>query len=206
MEDPQLSGLFVQPLATRVNDWLDAGKLDEGDLDRVLTPDARSIVDSLTVSTNWVPIRDVEGLVYLIAEQVGGGTGLVEWAETIVNAWEVDERLVSILDRASGLVDAAGYIVAQSSECLIRDADWRFEGGRERFEVRLRGLEAASSDLKTLLGALLSRLAEKGQCGFEDLRFHGVDSAELCIFAERELSPSGAESSESRLHRAALIG
>jgi hypothetical protein len=205
MQESQWSGLIVEPLASQVHTWLEAGKLDEGDLDRLLTPTARSIVESVMEAPSWVPLSDVEGLVALVAEQVGGGAGLVEWAEGAAELWATDSRVVSILDQARGLIDATGYVIAQSSERVVQNVDWRFEGGRDRFNVRLRGFARASADLKTLLGALLARLGERTRGGFEDLRFEGVDSAELCIFGERRLQERLDGSDESRLHRAALI-
>ena len=52
----------------------------------------------------------------------------------------------------------------------------------------------------------LSGLAESAMDGFEDLRFEGVDAEELLIFGERSTPQLVDDSSESRLHRAALIG
>lgn len=206
MQEPRWSGLIVTPLAAQTHAWLEAGKLDEGDLDRALTPDARVLVESFMEAPCWVPLADVEGLVRLVAEQVGSGAGLVEWAEPVVEHWASEPQIISILDQARGLVDAAGYVVAQSCERIVQKVEWRFEGGRDRFSVRLRGFGLTSSDLKTLLCALLSRLAQRSRGGFDDLRFEGIDSAELCIFGERSPHELANASDESRLHRAALIG
>jgi hypothetical protein len=185
MHSIELSGLFIQPLAQRIAGWLDTGKLDEEDLDDALTPNARSIVDPSTDFTHWVPLDDVETLVAVVARQLGGETGLADWAQTIVDGWADEQRVVSILQDARGMVDGPGYAVIQSSKRLIRDSDWRYEGGGDRFSVRLLGLETASPYLKVLLGAILSRIAEATENGFEDVRFEAVDAAELLVFGER---------------------
>jgi hypothetical protein len=205
MHSIELSGLFIQPLARRIAGWLDTGKLDEEDLDDALTPNARSIVDPSTDFTDWVPLADVETLIAVVAGQLGGETGLAEWAGSIVDGWAEEQGVVSILQDAHGLVDGPGYAVVQSSKRLIRDSDWQYEGGRDQFSVRLVGLDAASSDLKVLLGALLSRLAEATQNGFDDVRFEGIDSTDLLIFGERSVLDLTDETGESRLHRAALV-
>jgi len=200
----ELSGLFIEPLAQRIADWLDTGKLDEADLDGALTPNARALVDPSTDSTDWVPLADVETLVAVVAGQLGGEAGLAGWAQTVVDGWADEQRVVSILQDARGLVDAPGYVVIESSKRLIRASDWHYEGGRNRFSVRLCGLESASSDLKALLGALLSRLAEATEQGFEDVRFEGGAAADLLVCGERSGVDPIDEESESRLHRAAL--
>jgi hypothetical protein len=205
MRSIHLSGLFVRPLAQRIAGWLEAGKLDEEDLDRALTPNARSLVDLSSVFTDWVPLEDAETLVTLVADQLGGEAGLVEAAGDFVEAWLRDALVVTLLDDAHRLVDGTGYVLTQTSERLLRRIEFRYEGGRERFCVRLLGLSAASSDLKALLGALLARLAEKLEGGFGDVRVDGVDSGELLIFAQRRTFDALDASGESRLHRAALI-
>jgi len=205
MQTPELSGLLARNLANQISNWLDAGKLDADDLDRVLTPNGSSIVEASANFMEWVPLEDVEALVSVLSDQLGGGTGIVEWAEEIVDGWALESPFDLVLRQASRLVDGAGYVVSQSSEVLIRNGVWRFEGGRGHFSVRLIGLEAMSADLKTLLGALLSRLAERADCGFDDLRFDGVDGDTLCIFGEGPKIVSIDESSSDRLHRAALI-
>ncbi len=206
MHSIELSGLFIQPLAQRIAGWLDTGKLDEADLDGALTPNARSIVDLATDFIDWVPLDDVETLVAVVAAQLGGETGLADWAQTIVEGWADEQLFVSILQDARGLVDAPGYVVIQSSKRLIRYSDWQYEGGRDRFSVRLLELETASSDLKALLGALLSRLAEATENGFEEVRFEGVEAAELLVCGERNVPDPIDEKGESRLHRVALVG
>lgn len=205
MQDLQLSGLFVAPLASCVSSWVDAGKLDDDDLDGILTSNARAIVDAPSELVDWLPLEDVESLVRVVARQLGAAAGLVEWVESVVDGWSEDIQVASILHGASSLIDGTGYVVALASERLIRESNWRFEGGRERFSVRLLGLESASEDLKALLGAFLSRLAQRIEDGFDDLRFEGIDDEDLCIFGERSSSDPSDRSSESRLHRAALI-
>jgi hypothetical protein len=206
MQEIHLSGLFVQPLARQIAEWLEEGKLDEGDLDRGLTPNARALVESATLSADWVPLADVESLVGLAAGQLGGETGLVEWTRTTIAAWAEQDRLGSVLAGTRGMVDAMGYGVTQAMQQLVRNPDWYYEGGSEAFSVRLTGLVQASSDLMALLGALLSGLVEGCAEGFEDIRFEGVDAEALMIFGERSAPHAIDESSESRLHRAALIG
>jgi hypothetical protein len=205
MQDLQLSGLFVAPLAGCVASWIDAGKLDDDDLDRILTSNARAMVDAPSELVDWIPLEDVESLVRVVAGQLGAAAGLVEWVESVVGGWSEDIQVSSILHGATSLIDGTGYVVALTSERLIREANWRFEGSRERFSVRLLGLESASTDLKALLGAFLSRLAQRLEGGFDDLRFEGVDDEDLCIFGERSSSDTIDGSGESRLHRAALI-
>jgi hypothetical protein len=206
MRDLQLSGLFVAPLAGCVSSWVVAGKLDDEDLERRLTANARAIVDAPSEPVDWVPLEDVESIVAILAEQLGAADGLVEWVESVVDDWSTDVHLGAILHGATSLIDGTGYVVAQASERLIRSSDWRFEGGRGRFSVRILGLDSASSDLKTLLGALLSRLAQGLAGGFDDLRFEGVDEDELCVFGDRRNADPSDRSDESRLHRAALAG
>lgn len=206
MHTIQIGGLFIQPLAERVSAWLEAGKLGEAEVDASLTSNARSIIDLESVSAEWIPLEDVESLVACVAEQTGGDAGLAEWADSIVESWSDEARIVSILDEALGLVDGPGYVVSQSCERLVQGTDWTYEGGRDRFSVRVAGLGAASVALKSLLGALLSRLAECPDPDFDDVRFEGVDGSELHVFGERGAPLESADSGESRLHRAALVG
>ncbi|HEB91779.1 MAG TPA: hypothetical protein ENI85_19545 [Deltaproteobacteria bacterium] len=204
MQSIHLSGLFVQPIADRVRIWNEEGKLDEGELDRTLSPDARALVDHSIGTGDWVPMRDVEGLIGLVAEQLGGETGLVEWAEEVVASWEGEEEIVRLLRSGRSLTDAPGFLVSQAAGMLLRDADWFYEGGWSAFSVRIRGLHGASLALKALLGALLARLAiARGGRGF-DVRFDGIDGDDLLVFGE---VPSDENArGESRLHRAALVG
>lgn len=206
MDGTQLSRLLVEPLARQIDHWIERGKLDDTDLDRILSPDARSIIDLPASASIWMPIAEVETLVALVAEQLGGGTGLVEWSRQVVHQWQEEERIASLVADARGIVDAAGYVVSQLSEWLVLDPEWRCESGRERFAVSIFGLSDASVDLRTLLGALLAGVAESGGTGFDDVRFEGVDAGALVVFGERDASALLDDSGESRLHRAALIG
>ena len=93
MPSTDLSGLIVQPLAQRIKDWCAAGKLDEEDLDRALSEEARAWVEHSIADGDWAPLRDVEGLIRIAAEQLGGETGLVEWAPDLVEAWVGDDSI-----------------------------------------------------------------------------------------------------------------
>ncbi|HPG27730.1 MAG: hypothetical protein H6748_04740 [Spirochaetaceae bacterium] len=205
----RLAGLLVAPLAERIRGWLRAGKLLEEDLERVLSVDARALVDHPVDPSDRVPVADVEGLVALASEQLGGDPALVEWAEAIVDEWCRGDHFDAILRAAPRLVDAPGFVVAQAGERLLGRSDWRYEGGRRGFAVRLAGLEGASSALKSWTGALLARLAsEVGEPGL-DVRFEGVDAGALVVFGEPTV-PAGSEDDaaelrESRLLRAALV-
>ncbi|MAG32692.1 MAG: hypothetical protein CL908_17570 [Deltaproteobacteria bacterium] len=206
--ETQLSGLLVQPLAERIREWYLAGKLDEGDLERALSNDGHALVDHPVGSGEWVPLSDVEGLVTLVAEQLGGEAGLADWASEIVEGWQGADPVRELVQVARSLVDAPGFVVSQASELLVCEPDWRYDGGRSAFAVRLRGVEAASSSLKALLGALLARLANAVQDLAFDVRFEGVDADELVVFGEiaADGEIEGEELQESRLHRAALVG
>jgi hypothetical protein len=207
MESVCLSGLLVQPITEQVRAWILAGKLDENDLDQALTRDARDLVDhASSAGGDWIPIADVESLVALMAEQLGGETGLVEWADEIVSGWREESSIDGLLRAGRSLVDAPGYIVSMASDLLIRTANWRYEGSRTTFSVRVKGVGDASPVLKTLLGAVLARLAALARDRRFDVRFEGVDGRNLVVFGEIEsegvdVDPLG----ESRLHRAALI-
>lgn len=207
----QLSGLLIQPLAARLRDWSLAGKLCEDDFERALTHDGRALLDTPLPAADWAPLRDVEGLVSLAADQLGGEPGLVDWADEIVTGWKHSDSLARLLRGARALVDAPGFVVSQASELLVREPDWRYDGGRSAFAVRLRGLGSASPALKALVGALLARLATEVQVRDFDVRFDGVDGQELVVFGEVEVAEESADdedaaNDESRLHRAALVG
>ena len=206
MQELELSGLFVAPVAMQISEWFEAGKLGEDDLDRLLTPNARSIVDSPSESLVWVPLADVESMLSIVAEQRGSGAGVVEWADTIAASWVTNSDLSRILSSAQTLVDGAAYMVTQACGLLVRGADWQLEGGRDRFSVWIYGLEMASIDLTTLLAALLARAAGRADAEFSDLRFEGIDAGELCIFGERQKNGLSGDAGKSRLHRAALVG
>ena len=206
MDSPMLSGLFIQSLTRRIERWLESGKLDESDLDRALTPNARSVVEGAGVSVEGLPLADAESLVALASDQLGGDTGLVEWAREIVDEWQGDSRVAGILEACLRLQDGPGFVVTQASEQILASPTWLYEGGAELFTVRLRGLEDATPGLTALVGALLCRLAERAGRGFDDVRFEGVDRGELLVFGERApVDPVDAEGL-SRLHRAALVG
>lgn len=206
MHDPEFSGRFVVHLTAQISQWFDAGKLSEEDLDRVLTPDAQAVIDASLDTIDWVPLADVESFIEVLAEQLGHGAGLVEWAGTVAEEWASDADIVAILAKGDLLIDGTGFAVAELSDLLMRKSRWQFRGSREYFSVSLPGLEDATSDLKALLGALISRLAESRNGRFDDLRFDGIDSGDFRIFGECSVSTPTDASVESRLHRAALIG
>lgn len=203
MQSIQLSGLLVGPIAQRIRRWNLDGKINEDDLEYALTDDARALVDHSMGFVDWAPLEDVEGLVGLAAEQIGGDTGLVEWAQALVDDWQDEAPIEDLIRGSQSLADAPGFVVSQASELLVRNADWIYDGGRSTFSVRLRGMGDASPALKVLLGALLARLAMTSGGRDFDVRFDGVESDELVVFGE---AVSGDDSSgESRLHQAALI-
>lgn len=203
MQSIYLSGLLVGPIAQ----WIRArnldGKISEDDLDFSLTADARALVDHSTGFVDWAPIEDVEGLVGLIAEQIGGETELVQWADDLVQCWQSEPSIEDLVRGGQSLADAPGFVVSQAAELLVRDADWLYDGGRSGFTVRIRGLAGASPSLKIILGALLARLGIACSGRDFDVRFDGIDGDDLVVFGE---SLVGNDSEEvSRLHRAALI-
>jgi hypothetical protein len=203
MQSIHLSGLLVEAIAQRIRGWNLDGKISEDDLEYALTADARALVDHSMGSVDWAPLGDVEGLLSLVAEQIGGETGLVEWAEDLVECWQDEAPIEDLLRAGRSLADAPGFVVSQASELLIRNADWTYDGGRSAFSVRLRGLGDASPALKALLGALLARLAMAPRDRDFDVRFDGIDSDDLIVFGEALSADDPNE--ESRLHRAALI-
>lgn len=199
-----LSGLLVQPIAQRLAEWISIGKLDEDDLDALSTA-ARAWVEHSIAGSDWASLPDVEGLMELASAQLGGETGLVEWADEIAGDLLAADSIAELVRTAARLVDdGPGFVVSQSSERLLRRADWRYEGGSERFSVRLQGLDEASPALKSLVGACLARLGAEGDRRAFDVRFEGVDGSELVVFGEFE-EVVFSEGEESRLHRAALI-
>ncbi|MBW2426844.1 MAG: hypothetical protein JRG86_21560 [Deltaproteobacteria bacterium] len=205
MSSIRFSGYFLQPLSLLVEEWLGEGKLDEDELDNVLEPDARAVVDHGILLSEWAPLEVAESLVALVASQLGGETGLVDWAREIAIDWRDREPMSDLIQRAAGLVDAPGFVVSHASAVLLCDADWHYEGGRTHFAVSLRGVEAARPELKALLGALLARLVDSVPGIDFDVRFSGIDGGALVVFGERAEETSLEFSSESRLHRAALI-
>lgn len=206
MQSIQLSGLFVAPIAQRIRQWIDAGKINEDDLANALSSDARAFVDHSMDPSDWAPLEDVEDLVRLVADQIGGEAALVDWSEAILESERVESPIEGLIHSGRSLVDAPGFVVSQASELLVRDADWRYEGGRSAFSVRLRGVSDVSPALKSLLGGLLARLAESSSARDFDVRFDGIDGEDLVVFGEvvweGELQ---VDERESRLHQAALI-
>lgn len=203
MNEIHLSGLIAQPIASRIRSWLEDGKLTEDDLDRTLTTEARAHVEHSIGHADWASLADVEGLVELASQQIGGETGLVEWADELVEDCRRDERLANVLRAGMALVDSPGFIVSQASSIFLRDAEWFYDGGRSGWSVRLAGVGDASSELKSLLGALLARLADTSDGRDFDVRFEGVDRDDLVVFGEAPVRDDA--DGESRLHQAALI-
>lgn len=203
MQSIHLSGLLVGPIAQRIRAWNLAGKISEEDLENALSTDARSLVDYSTGFVDWAPLEDVEGLVGLIAEQIGGDTGLVEWAQDLVEGWQDEAPIEDLIRGGQSLADSPGFVVSQASALLVRDADWVYDGGRSGFSVRLRGLSHATPALKVLLGAILARLAMAPGGREFDVRFDGIEDDDLVVFGEALAFDDPNE--ESRLHQAALI-
>ncbi len=204
MQSIHLSGLIVQPIAERIRDWNLDGKISEEDLDRALSSDGRALIDHSLAFGDWVPVEDVEGLVGLAADQIGGETGMVEWADEIVLGWHSESAIENLVRAGRALVDSPGFVVTQASGLVVRDADWSYDGGRTSFSVRLRGLGDVSPALKALLGSLLARLACLPTNLDFDVRFDGIDGEDLVVFGE---APDGRDDDQgqSRLHQAALI-
>jgi hypothetical protein len=204
MQPIHLSGLIVQPIAQRIRDWNLDGKISEEDFDRVLSSDGRALVDHSLAPGDWVPAPDVEGLIGLAAEQLGGETGLVEWADEIVSGWQLEPAIEDLIHAGRALADSPGFVVSQAIELIVRDANWTYDGGRTSFSVRLAGLGDVSPALKALIGALLARLALAPATLDFDVRFDGVDGDDLVVFGE---APDGTDDGqgESRLHQAALV-
>lgn len=203
MDPIQLRGLLAQPLALRVRNWLEAGKLDEDGLDDALSSDARAWIDHPVALDDWASLDDLEGLVAIAATQLGGEAGIVEWADELVESWRGEASIEALVDRGRDLVDGAGFVVTAAGERLLRGAHWDYHGGRESFSVRFAGLDALSPGLKALFGACLARLADAIQPDRFDVRFEGVDGDTLVVFGAR--TDGTTEASADRLHRAALI-
>lgn len=204
MSEVHVSGLLVQPIAERVRDWHAQGKLSEDDLDRALSTEARARVDHAIAPDDWAPLSDVEGLVALVAEQIGDASFFVEWADEIFARWSDEPWVEGLLRSGRRLVDGPGFVVSRAGGLLVRDADWCYEGGRDAFSVRFAGLDDASASLKSLVGALLARLADATRPGCFDARFEGIDAGDLHVFGAAP--PRDDADGDSRLHRAALVG
>lgn len=204
MNGIHLSGLIVEPIAERIRGWNVAGKISEEDLENALSGDARALIDHSLSEEDWASLDDVEGLVGLVAEQIGGETGLVEWADEIVSDWQEKAAIENLVKVGCSLTDSPGFVVSQASALLLRDADWLYDGGRSSFNVRLRGMSEVSPALKALIGALLARLAMISTDLEFDVRFDGVDDGDLVVFGEIAEQESD-EGGKGRLHQAALI-
>jgi len=200
----ELSGLLVQPIAGRIADWTESGKLEDDALDSLST-EARAWVEHSIAPTDWAEVDDVEALVDLAASQLGGETGLVEWADEIAAELLGAAPIADVVEAARRLIeDGPGFAASQSGDRLLRAVRWQYEGGASHFTVQLEGLGAASAALKSLLGACLARIASAGDPRSFDTRFAGVDGETLSVFGELEAEVL-SESEASRLHRAALI-
>ena len=56
-----------------------------------------------SISTeDWASLEDVESLVAVVAAQLGGETGLVDWAEALVAEWLEDDSIPSLMGAAGG--------------------------------------------------------------------------------------------------------
>lgn len=205
MSSIEISGLCIQPIALRLEEWVAEGKLGDEELERRLDADARALLEHGLAVTNRVPLALAESLVGLVAEQLGGETGIVDCAHAIAADWMELEAMAPLVEGARTLVDGAGFLVAQASERLLCGTTWRYEGGRSRFVVRLKGLESAGPELKCLLGASLARLVELALAPELDVRFAGVDESELSIFGDRSEGALRDPARESHLYRAALV-
>ncbi|MBK7951335.1 MAG: hypothetical protein IPK00_21875 [Deltaproteobacteria bacterium] len=196
---------FVEPLALLVRDWQADGKLGEDDLDRALSARARAWVDGVCEASAPIPAEDVESLVALIASQLGGEAALSDLAGGIASNWLARPPVDAILRASRSLVDGPGFVASQAATWLVQAPDWSYRGGRDGFELGLRGPASASPALKALLGALLVRLASTAARSPLDLRVEGLDGGPLVVSARVESSRTSDPVEESRLHRAALV-
>ncbi|MEZ4333854.1 MAG: hypothetical protein R3F35_19040 [Myxococcota bacterium] len=197
----------VEPLALLVRDWHVDGKLDEDDLERALTARARAWVDGVCEAQAAIPPEDVETLVALVAEQLGGEAALSDLAGEIATGWLLRAPFEGLLRAARPLPDGPGFVVSQAAEWLAVRPDWSYSGGRDGFEVRLEGLAAASPALKAYFGGLLARLSRASlpRDRSLDWRIEGVDGGALVVSAVVESGPGGGAGEQSRLRRAALV-
>ena len=205
MTSSPLRALFVEPLAECVRWWLASGKLSDDEVDRALSAEARAWVEGACEATRATPLEDVETLVALVADQLGGEAALAEFAGEIVAGWAARAPIEGLLRTALPLADGAGFVASQASEWLVVAPEWSYAGGCDEFELRIHGLSAASPALRALLGALLASLAAAGSPRALDVRVRGVDDAELVIAGRAAASQSTDPAGESRLHRAALV-
>ena len=197
---------FVEALAARVRRALAEGKLDDDHVDHALSGPARVWVEGTCEATQSTPLGDVETLVELLSVQLGGEAALAELADGVVADWIARGPVGGLVRAGLSHVDGAGLVASQASEWLVVAPDWIYEGGKETFALRLRGLSAASPALRALLGALLARLATAGSRRPFDIRVCGVDDAELVIEGNALPSRGLDPLEEVRLHRAALAG
>jgi hypothetical protein len=205
METIELSGRWVAHLAGRVRAWELEGKLDEEDLDRALSTDARAWLDHTLAFDDWAALADVEALVGLMSERLGSEAELVDSIEELVPDLLLDARIEEVVAVGRRLVDGPGFAASQLCERLVRRVDWSYEGGRESFSVRVAGLEPASPALRAMLGATLARLAAMADARDYDVRVDGVDGGSLVVFGEIDRGEDETVRAESRLHRAALV-
>ena len=167
--------------------------------------EARAWVEHSIATTDWARLGDVEGLVELASSQVGGDTGLVEWADAIADELLEAKPIADIVAAAGRLTtDGPGFAASQTSDQLFRSVRWQYECGDSRFAVRLVGGAGASAALKSLVGACLARVAAAGDPSTFDTRFEGVDVDALAVFGEVSDGTLPAYAS-SWLHRAALV-
>ena len=197
--------LFVEALAARLRRWQDEGKLDEEDLDRALSAQARAWVDGVCEASTATPSADVETLVALVAEQLGGDAALSDLAAEIASGWLSESPFEGLLRSARALVDGPGFVASQASEWLVDEPDWSYTGGHDSFALRLRGVSSASPATKALLGTLLARLAGAASRSTFDIRLEGLDGGELVVSGRLDPQPLGDPSRQTRLHRAALV-
>lgn len=198
---------FVEPLALLVRDWHLAGKLDDDDLDRALTARARASVDGVCEARAAIPAEDVESLVALVAEQLGGEAALADLAGEIATGWLLRAPFEGLLRAARTLPDGPGFVVSQASEWLATAPDWSYTGSRDAFEVRLAGLASASPALKAFFGTLLARLSRASVARERALdgRIEGIDGGALVVSGVLEPGGADAEGEQARLRRAALV-
>jgi len=195
---------FVEPLAERVRAWLAEGKLDEDDLDRVLTAPARARVDGVCEASAATAAEDVESLVALLAGQLGGEAGLEELAGEIARGSFAERLLEPIQRAAQALVDGAAFAASQAADRLVADPDWRVESGRDGFALELRGVAGASPALKALLGGLLARIAGSSARSALDVRVEGQDGGALVVRGVAGAASVDDPSGATRLARAVL--
>lgn len=205
MPAPKISGLCLQPVTLRIEEWLAEGKLSDDDVERSLGSNGRAIVDHGLACSDWLPLDLAGTLVGLVAEQLGGETGLVDCAREIAIGWLDQPPLKELIESARALEDGPGFLLAHASECLLQGGSWQYEGGRGGFSVRLLGLDPAGPELRSLVASSLARLVELALDEDLDVRFSGIDASDLRIFGER-LRPGLIDPTRaSRLHRAALV-